>query len=175
MKVQQTLVLFKKLFIVITLLHCSGISFIVSANPNPNPNSNEQVEKCKQHQNSMQRLQCYDQLFGTLAIDNVATKKVIVKSEKQTKQTEDLGKKYLSTAVKETTPVYMSLINFTKNKYSRYVFYFENGQVWQQLEPSYIAKPKTFPVSANLSVGALGSYNLRLGDKLRKIKVKRVK
>jgi len=88
---------------------------------------------------------------------------------------DNAGKKYLSSENKTVTAIPVTLIKATKNKYRRYSFYLDNGQIWQQLEARYLNIPKNMPVAASLTQGALASYNLQIDDKPRVIKVKRVK
>lgn len=155
-----------------------------------------QGEKCTGIKDPTVRLSCYDALFysdsssitDSSITDNPPTNSSPIKqsavnykkNNKYTSKNNELrannaGKKYLSNASNNTKAIYLSLIKIKKNKYQKYVFYFENGQIWQQLEPSYIAKPKQFPIAAYLTSGALNSYNLSIGNKSKKIKVRRVK
>lgn len=155
-----------------------------------------QGEKCAGIKDHTVRLSCYDRLFysdsnsitDSSITDNPPTnssplKQSVLTYKKDNEYTSqnnkiranNAGKKYLSNESSNTKVIYLSLINIKKNKHQKYVFYFENGQIWQQLEPSYIAKPKQFPIAAHLTSGALNSYNLSIGNKPKKVKVRRVK
>ena len=160
-----------------------------------------QGKKCSAIEASVARLTCYDKMFlfdtnssqassttkltqrkslpiiePTVAANkSIASTQNNVTSQNNSERANNAGKKYLSGDSGKECAIHLSLVKMKKNKYNNNVFYFENGQIWQQLEPSYIARPKQFPITARLTSGALNSYNLRLGNKAKKIKVKRVK
>lgn len=154
-----------------------------------------QGKQCSAIEASAARLTCYDKIFlfdtnsrqasSTTKLSQrksqpiiepiVAANKAIATSENNSERANNAGKKYLSGDSDKKSAIHLSLVKMKRNKYNNNVFYFENGQIWQQLEPSYIAKPKQFPIKARLTSGALSSYNLRLGNKAKNIKVKRVK
>ncbi|WP_092251347.1 hypothetical protein [Colwellia chukchiensis] len=141
------------------------------------------------------RLACYDKLFlfkneskqasaithpsqrnsQAIIAATVASNNLITPAQDNAKRSDNAGKKYLASVTDNGQAIYLSLVKMQRNKDNIHVFYFENGQIWQQLEPSYLAKPKQFPITSRLTSGAFSSYNLRLGNKAKKIKVKRVK
>jgi hypothetical protein len=57
----------------------------------------------------------------------------------------------------------------------RWNFKFDNGEVWQQIEARYLSVPKDLPAAVIISEGVLGSYDLRIGETGRTIKVKRLR
>jgi hypothetical protein len=57
----------------------------------------------------------------------------------------------------------------------RWNFKFDNGEVWQQIEPRYVPKLENFPVLVNISEGVFGNHDLRAEDFGKVVKVKRLK
>ena len=53
-------------------------------------------------------------------------------------------------------------------------FHFENGQVWQQIEPRYLPRIKNLPVQVSISKGVFGSHDLRTESFGKSVKVKRL-
>jgi len=88
-----------------------------------------------------------------------------------------VGKKYLPAKekLKDTPKLSLLMLSAKKDRNGRWVYTFENGQIWRQLEARYAKKPDSFPVSARLNEGVMGSYALRIGTRDTVIKVKRLK
>jgi hypothetical protein len=65
----------------------------------------------------------------------------------------------------------------TYNQFGKFVVFLENGQVWRQIEGDgdRAQFPKGDDVVVTIERGALGSYNLLIGDSAKTFKVKRVK
>ena len=62
-----------------------------------------------------------------------------------------------------------------KDSKNRWNFEFENGEVWQQIEPGYLPKPKNLPVRVDISDGVFGSHDLRAENFGKPVKVRRIK
>ncbi len=63
---------------------------------------------------------------------------------------------------------------YYKDNKKRWVFEFENGQVWRQTEPGYLPKQKDLPIQVDISNGVFGSHDLRAENFGKPIKVKRI-
>ena len=163
----------------------------------------KQLQACTKQVNKLERLGCYDHLLmkpaatvsstavsRSMAPANYAKSAIqvpqIIKPTRtehlaktplnsDIQQNHDLGSKYLAQSQSAKIKVHLSLQQAKKNKQGKWIFYFANGQVWQQLEAKYISVPKNKPVVSTLSTGALGSFDLKIGQSSRVIKVKRVK
>ena len=93
-------------------------------------------------------------------------------------QTDDsLGNKYLTKddSHESDRESSLQLVQAYKSKQELWVFEFENGQAWQQIEARYLSVPKDLPAAVIISQGVLGSYDLRIGETGRTIKVKRLR
>ena len=73
------------------------------------------------------------------------------------------------------TSLSYNLIAVYKDSKNRWNFEFENGDVWQQIEPGYLPKPKNLPVRVDISDGVFGSHDLRAENFGKPVKVKRIK
>lgn len=113
----------------------------------------ERISECGKLTDSASRLDCYDRLNESLQVDNEAS------SGNKSFRPPDLE---------------LMLTESKKDALGRWVFYFDNGQIWRQTEKGKIIMPDGDAVPATLSPGILNSYNLRLGDSNRNIKVKRI-
>ena len=67
------------------------------------------------------------------------------------------------------------LIAVYQDNKERWNFKFDNGEVWQQIEPRYLPKLENFPVQVDISEGVFESHNLRAEDFGKVVKVKRLK
>ena len=74
----------------------------------------------------------------------------------------------------KTSRSYDLIAVYQDNK-ARWKFKFNNGEVWQQIEPRYLPKLENFPVQVDISEGVFGSYDLRAEDFGKLVKVKRLK
>ncbi len=54
-------------------------------------------------------------------------------------------------------------------------FHLANGQVWRQIEPKYFPHPKEGEFDVEISTGIMGAYRLQVGNRGRKVKIRRVK
>ncbi len=53
-------------------------------------------------------------------------------------------------------------------------FHLANGQVWRQIEPRHFEYPKNQEFDIEISRGLLGAYRMRIGEKGRMIKIRRI-
>lgn len=76
---------------------------------------------------------------------------------------------------KEPEGIAYRVLHLTKDGERRYVFRMENGQVWRQIEPSYLRVPKYIPFDVRIAKGTFGDYKLRIGGEGRFSRVIRIK
>lgn len=78
---------------------------------------------------------------------------------------------------KEKKPkgVTYNVVRATKDGEGRYILRMENGQIWRQIEPSYIRVPKDGAFEVRIVKGRFGDYKLRVGGKGRLSRVIRIK
>ncbi len=151
-----------------------------------------QFQTCLKVGDPKERLACFDGLGATLedsqggdngaeAVPETATGAGVPgapNSAVDERATASVGEKYLKqSSVQEDRdgPSQFTLASAKKDSLGRWVFYFENGQIWRQAESGYFPVPANKPVSAVISSGALGSHTLRLGGAGKQTKVKRLK
>jgi hypothetical protein len=67
------------------------------------------------------------------------------------------------------------VIKIEQNRNSLYYFYMENGQVWRQLERQGIFVPKGRLFDVVITQGSFGDYKMKIENKGRQTRVKRVK
>lgn len=185
----------------ITLALGAGVIFCADATAvKYSPLLMQHLHGCTTIVSPKERVDCYDKLLkipATIGLKTVApSNNVIVppvikaitqsaNTAQTTKaqvnpdiiKTQQLGSKYLTGTQKDRTELKVSLflLEAKKDKSGKWTFYFANGQVWQQLEAKYISMPKNKPLVSSLSAGVMGSFDLRIGQSDRVIKVKRVK
>lgn len=84
------------------------------------------------------------------------------------------GDKYLEKNKVSESSLNVTLVHAFKDKSQRWVFEFDNGQVWQQLEARYLKIDMSSKITGELSEGIFGSYDLKLHPSSKTIKVKRL-
>jgi len=119
------------------------------------------LKNCSRIEAAVERLHCFDQLTASPVVPKTAA----------------LGEKYLKkpTVSRESKVANHDLLRMTQDKKDRWVFEFGDGQVWRQIEARRLPMPIALPVSAYLSSGVFGSFDLRLEDYSRTVKVKRLR
>ncbi|NNF17720.1 MAG: hypothetical protein HKN70_13330 [Gammaproteobacteria bacterium] len=76
---------------------------------------------------------------------------------------------------REKASVYaFTLVDAKRNARGRWLFYFDNGQIWKQIDSrsAHIPDP---PIEAQIKVGTFGSHKLSIEDRVRGLKIKRLK
>ena len=144
-----------------------------------------QLKDCYKIVSSQERLACYDQCVKT--IQNTSKAKSIqvqpetvpIQSNKDaaivSAAQEELGKKYLNAARENPGSASLELVKYYKDKQKRWLFEFGNNQIWRQIEPGYLKLPKHLPINVKIQSGIFGSYDLKIKDVTKKIKIKRLK
>lgn len=144
------------------------------------------LKRCGTVPEDSERLICYDKLTKLLEpakrsqSDPPKVKEdapqPVVGSTSERKQGPQLGEKYLTKKDKrgEEEVVLLVAVKGYKDKRKRWVFEFDNGQIWRQIESKFLSIPNTFPVKAKISKGVFGSHNLIIGESKKTIKVMRL-
>ena len=143
----------------------------------------QQEADCSEIIDDMARLRCYDNNANKFEANSgratsIAALPANTEAPATNLQTDDsLGKKYLTKddSHESDRESSMQLVQAYKSKQELWVFEFENGQAWQQIEARYLSVPKDLPAAVIISQGVLGSYDLRIGETGRTIKVKRLR
>lgn len=176
-----------------TLFFVTNVSSVESSVP-----LIQQLHACTKMIDILIRVNCYDRLLMNQALTDQSTsmkqREAIPISPPESNQQKhftsgkaekhinngrehQLGSKYLNLSKEKNIEpkVVLTLIEAKKGIQSRkWSFVFSNGQIWQQIEAKYISMSKNKPVVSTISKGAMGSYNLRIGQSSRSIKVKRL-
>lgn len=111
-----------------------------------------------------------------------ATSKRLIKEQVQEQVKEQvqkpeaqMGQKYLRDTTKQVNQrIAVNLTKAKKDVHQRWMYYFDNGQVWQQQEARYMSRIKQFPVSAVIEQSILGSHNLTFDGSSKVFKVRRI-
>ena len=143
----------------------------------------QQEADCSEIIDDMARLRCYDNNANKFEANSgratsIAALPANTEAPATNLQTDDsLGKKYLTKddSHESDRESSLQLVQAYKSKRELWVFEFENGQAWQQIEARYLSVPKDLPAAVIISQGVLGSYDLRIGETGRTIKVKRLR
>lgn len=143
----------------------------------------QQEADCSEIIDDMARLRCYDNNANKFEANSgratsIAALPANTEAPATNLQTDDsLGKKYLTKddSHESDRESSVQLVQAYKSKQELWVFEFENGQAWQQIEARYLSVPKDLPAAVIISQGVLDSYDLRIGETGRTIKVKRLR
>ena len=143
----------------------------------------QQLNHCAGIASNQSRLRCYDDITQTKDVDtdlsNQPLKSMTVAEKVASTESPKilLGEKYLEKKASkpQDITVVLTIKKAYRNKRKLWVFEFTNGQIWQQLEIQYIKVPKELNTTVTISSGIFGSYDLRVGDDGRPIKVRRLK
>ena len=68
----------------------------------------------------------------------------------------------------------LTLSGAEKDTFGLWVFTFENGEIWRQIEGGYASLPDQFPAEATIRRGALGSHSMRIEGNHRLVKVRKL-
>ena len=91
---------------------------------------------------------------------------------------DEFGRKYITTA-KEVEEKRDDVLNVTVSEVKRgrnriLFFHMTNGQVWRQIEAGHYNYPKNSEFDAVISRGLMGDYRMRIGEKDRMVRIRRV-
>ena len=106
------------------------------------------LKQCSVIDDGIRRLACFDRLAASVSNPQLG------------KAPTSMGHKLLATY---------------RDSKRRWVFELDNEQIWQQIEPAYLPKPKHLPVQVKISKGVFGSHNLRADYIGKTVKVKRLR
>ncbi len=92
----------------------------------------------------------------------------------------DFGQEHLDLpkekeAEKEDEIFRARVTNVTKDHYKVLYFHLDNGHVWRQMEARHFEYPKNGEFEINITRGTMGDYRLRIGEKGRMVRIRRVK
>lgn len=173
---------------------CVLLTVVVAGNAQNDPIA--ELYECRAIPGKVDRVNCYDQIMDVYSGVQSEDEPSGIESETVTplvKATEEaaenvgntdpafdarnLGRKYLREAAGDDAPESLAVIlaDAEKDSKGRWRFALENGQVWRQIEARYLKVPDRFPVDASLIPGSLGSFALKIGDRGKPVKVRRVK
>lgn len=177
----------------LTLVIALSWSSSVFAQSDTQANAVFTIKKCTKIQSDRDRLACYDMAAGKLAAavdsgDIVVIDKATVQEAKKEVFGLDLptlsgiGKIFRSGSAKglrvDQNTIQVNITSVEQIGYKKNRFILENGQVWDQVQSSSYRVPKRKkdkPYFVTIAKAALNSFNLRVNDTGKKIKVKRVK
>ena len=135
---------------------------------------------CAQLLSGVDRLLCYDKIAQSLTTNTsrVESDPEITQLKVASPPVNEIGSKYLSKGIDSSKPtknVFFQLLKIEKDKRGKTEFHFGNGQIWRQTEARYVREQKPLPMQVEIIHSVLGSFTLRLGNKGRLVKVKRIK
>ena len=147
--------------------------------------STSALEDCYTIVDSQQRLACYDQEMQArhkqpkASIIQTPPPTASVESKQQATPAptakKELGEKYLTSDNHKPESVNLALTNYYKDKQQRWVFEFDNNQVWRQIEAGFLKLPKKLPVTVKIQDGIFESYDMVIDGIPKRIKVTRLK
>ncbi len=175
-----------------------GVIALLSLSLSAHAGIEQAITQCAKVENSNERLVCYDKIASKVANHKAAkspsvahnkpsssTPKIVESSVTATstvteptnvvpvaEQVEDFGIQYKAPE-NEVEKIYLEISKVKKNARGMLTFYFTNGQVWKQAEPSRYKAKKGNKVY--IEKAALGSFILGSDDRNAKIRVKRLK
>ncbi|WP_163934719.1 hypothetical protein [Paraferrimonas sp. SM1919] len=127
-------------------------------------NIEQSLLDCRQQQDSLKRLMCYDQInsnhteTSTTTLNNSNPVSSYGLKQKPAEAVDQIAAK---------------VVKQKKNAYGYYIWTLDNGQIWQQKEKAYLKLDHTKNVI--ISDGALGSFWLSQEGINKRTRVKRIK
>lgn len=177
-----------RLLSVATLL-CAFSAFNVSAE-----SIGDAMEKCRNTDNSLKRLMCYDKVAKSLnqydgvdaqinqlqaykgANGNAVSSPSVPSAQMPSapaKPKSEFGLEHKRDLTKEASEIAVTIDSFKKNLRDKYVITFSDGSQWQQTDDTYMKLEEGQVVS--IERGLLGAFFLSVEDLNKRMKVKRVK
>ena len=96
-------------------------------------------------------------------------------TENETKAEKKRKKKLKKQKKSAQAKVVLKIAKTKKFGYNKLRFYFENGQVWEQIESKELIVKKNRPADAHILRASLGSFLLRINGKGKAVRVRRIK
>ena len=150
------------------------------------------METCRNTDNSLKRLMCYDRVAKSLdQYDGVNAQVSQVQAYKEanrnqvsprpgatperaaTQPKSEFGLEHKRDLTKEASEIAVSIDSLKKNLRDKYVITFSDGSVWQQTDDTYMKLKEGQPVAVER--GLLGAFFLSVEGLNKRMKVKRVK
>ncbi|MDX1539354.1 hypothetical protein [Arsukibacterium sp.] len=147
----------------------------------------EALAECRQQQNALKRLVCYDEIELTATASTASSDAVQAHSQapvrpapvsnnpataKAAPTTSDFGLEHKKPADKNADEMYMTVAKVSYSPRKELIVEFENGQVWRQNDSSY------YDINVGerhyIKRGIFNSFTLGNDDNNRTIKVRRV-
>ena len=153
----------------------------------------EAMEKCRNTENSLKRLMCYDRMAKSLNQYEGVNERVsqlnaykpnnsaqdrplpapIDQQPVPSEQENDFGLEHKRDLTKATSEIAVTINAIKKNLRDKYVITFSDGSVWQQTDQTYMKLKAGQTVSVER--GLLGAFYLGVEGLNKRMKVKRVK
>ncbi len=135
------------------------------------------LTKCSLISNDGQRLKCLDRIVQSVVRPMDLRSRADQVNREDVSAKTALGQKYLPKAkvIDSKKAHHYSLVAAERDKKKRWVFSFEGGQVWRQVEPRYFSMPKKLPTRVDILAGVFGSFDLRVDGQRGTAKVKRLR
>ncbi|WP_421133428.1 hypothetical protein [Alteromonas sp. A079] len=157
----------------------------------------EALNGCKQTDNSLKRLMCYDKVvkqmnqydgvsaglpqtsLGAIApVKRTASTRPVAAANadvmpKKQKSATEFGLEHKQDLDKKDADMAVSIASLTKNLRDKYVITFNNGTVWQQTDQTYLKIKEGQNVTVER--GVLGAFYLSVEGLNKRMKVKRLK
>lgn len=149
----------------LTLVMALACTFAAASSSAENIDLHASLKFCASVKSSDLRLACFDRL---------ASGKAVIQAEKPGTP-EAKVEALVAREEKAASELDVTITAASRNSSGRWVFTFDNGQVWRQTESKRIQVPRNKPFPAVLADGAFGSLNLFLDGQKRAVKVKRLR
>lgn len=89
---------------------------------------------------------------------------------------DDFGQEHLAVSESDEKQIIKATVTEVSQGYNKLLFFhLANGHVWRQIEPRRLQYPKDREFEINITQGMMGEYRMRIGDKGRMVRIRRVK
>ena len=91
-----------------------------------------------------------------------------------------LGEEHLERPVTEKKTdddkvFWATVIEVSEGRNGLLYFHFDNGQVWRQMEARHLEYPRSGEFDIKITQGMMGDYRMRIGEKGRMVRIRRVR
>lgn len=133
----------------------------------------ESLADCAKFDDDSLRLACVDKLIAVLnqaapAEAEAHSDSLIFSAEVSTNDTSigpepepDISTEQHTAASDTSDTIRYNLVSTYQDRWKRWYFEFDNGEVWRQTEARYLPRIKQYPVPVSISKGVFGSHDLR--------------